>query len=209
MTQKNIITVIQNGPLQIEGEVRIYNTMGELVEREPVEDEPPVMLCRCGASNNKPFCDGNHAKIGFQDGDESNHNLADNSKNEELDAFSPLTVSCRPDAMLVIRGPMTIVSADGQSRALRNKAAFCRCGASRNKPFCDISHKKINFSDDALHEKLAGDNAVVESAAEPPAELSTEPSAEGRPPENSITEDQVVATPVAQEPNKNSETKGE
>ena len=138
--QKNIITILENGPLQVEGEVKVYNTMSELVA-----DQTPVSLCRCGKSNNKPFCDGSHEQAGFKDCCQ-----VDNNKDEELDAYTPLTITCRPNGMLVVRGPMTIIGPDGKSRALRNKAALCRCGASRNKPFCDISHKKVGFVDDAF-----------------------------------------------------------
>lgn len=138
--QKNIITVIENGPLQIEGEVKVYNTVSELVA-----DETPVALCRCGASNNKPFCDGSHEQAGFVDCCQ-----VDSSKDEEPEAYTPLTITCRPNGMLVVKGPMTIIGPAGTSKVRRNKAALCRCGASRQKPFCDISHKKINFIDDAL-----------------------------------------------------------
>ena len=52
-----------NGPYLIEGPVDVYDTAGN---RIPTEDRPRIALCRCGASSNKPFCDGTHSKIGFQ-----------------------------------------------------------------------------------------------------------------------------------------------
>jgi CDGSH-type Zn-finger protein len=53
----------QNGPYVIESdEVRITDWNGN---EYPI-GRRPVALCRCGASAKKPFCDGTHAKIGFQ-----------------------------------------------------------------------------------------------------------------------------------------------
>ncbi len=52
-----------NGPYLIEGAVDVYDTAGNKI---PTEDRPRIALCRCGASSNKPFCDGTHSKIGFQ-----------------------------------------------------------------------------------------------------------------------------------------------
>lgn|SRR6516165_1119814 len=52
-----------NGPYLIEGPVDVYDTAGN---RIPTDDRPRIALCRCGASSNKPFCDGTHSKIGFQ-----------------------------------------------------------------------------------------------------------------------------------------------
>jgi CDGSH-type Zn-finger protein len=52
-----------NGPYLIEGPVDIYDTAGNKID--PGE-RPRIALCRCGASSNKPFCDGTHSKIGFQ-----------------------------------------------------------------------------------------------------------------------------------------------
>jgi hypothetical protein len=52
-----------NGPYIIEGPVDIYDTAGNKIDTSA---RPRIALCRCGASSNKPFCDGTHSKIGFQ-----------------------------------------------------------------------------------------------------------------------------------------------
>ena len=52
-----------NGPYLIEGPVDIYDTAGNKIS---TEGRPRIALCRCGASSNKPFCDGTHSQIGFQ-----------------------------------------------------------------------------------------------------------------------------------------------
>lgn len=56
------ITASKNGPYKVEGETEIFWDNGTPV---PVEKKT-IFLCRCGASANKPFCDGQHSKIGFQ-----------------------------------------------------------------------------------------------------------------------------------------------
>ena len=48
---------------------------------------------------------------------------------------------------LYVRGGIPLISADGSTYELRNRYALCRCGASRNKPFCDAMHVSIGFSD--------------------------------------------------------------
>ena len=53
------IDVIDNGPLRVSGNMTI-KYKGEVLEKEKAS------LCRCGASENKPFCDGTHKKIGFE-----------------------------------------------------------------------------------------------------------------------------------------------
>ena len=55
------IDIIKNGPLIVKGEVELRDSEGN---RYPAQ--PRVALCRCGASTEKPFCDGTHSKIGFQ-----------------------------------------------------------------------------------------------------------------------------------------------
>ncbi len=51
--------VIENGPLLIQGEVKINLPSGEC------KTQDQAAFCRCGASSNKPFCDGSHKRSGF------------------------------------------------------------------------------------------------------------------------------------------------
>ena len=140
MCDSNIISVLEDGPLQVEGDFHIYDTIGKLVEHDS-----KTMFCRCGASKIKPFCDGSHVEIGFKDCCK-----VDSQHSESAEAYTRLIISVRPNGMLVAKGAMKIIGADGQSKIIRNKAALCRCGKSRNKPFCDVTHKKAGFIDDAL-----------------------------------------------------------
>ena len=54
------VTPTANGPLRVEGNLEICSGTGRTVARV-VE----ALLCRCGQSNNKPFCDGSHRAAGF------------------------------------------------------------------------------------------------------------------------------------------------
>ncbi len=56
------IVPLKNGPLALTGNLTIRASSGRVAWTGT-----RVALCRCGASNNKPFCDGSHAKIGFSD----------------------------------------------------------------------------------------------------------------------------------------------
>ncbi|QQS46300.1 MAG: CDGSH iron-sulfur domain-containing protein [Acidobacteriota bacterium] len=61
MTTK--ITVNNNGSLRIEGEFEICDAAGNKYD---LSGRSVIGLCRCGQSNNKPFCDGSHARCGFE-----------------------------------------------------------------------------------------------------------------------------------------------
>lgn len=50
-------------------------------------------------------------------------------------------------AGIFVKGNIPIESADGQLYEVRNRVALCRCGKSRNKPFCDATHVSIQYSD--------------------------------------------------------------
>jgi uncharacterized Fe-S cluster protein YjdI/CDGSH-type Zn-finger protein len=56
------IKVTKNGPLIVEGDCVIIDQAGNETARNR-----HFALCRCGGSKNKPFCDGTHIKIGFDD----------------------------------------------------------------------------------------------------------------------------------------------
>ncbi|MGH9832022.1 MAG: CDGSH iron-sulfur domain-containing protein [Blastocatellia bacterium] len=57
------ITVNNNGSLRIEGDLEIYDGSGNQYD---LAGRTVISLCRCGQSNNKPFCDGSHARCGFE-----------------------------------------------------------------------------------------------------------------------------------------------
>jgi 3-phenylpropionate/trans-cinnamate dioxygenase ferredoxin subunit len=58
------IKVRQNGPylVDVPEDVTLIDWNGQ----EYTIPKRPFVLCRCGASTNKPFCDGTHSKVGFQ-----------------------------------------------------------------------------------------------------------------------------------------------
>lgn len=58
------ITVNNNGPLRVEGELELADMAGK---NFGLGGRMVISLCRCGHSANKPFCDGSHKTAGFQD----------------------------------------------------------------------------------------------------------------------------------------------
>ncbi len=171
-----------------------------------------VALCRCGGSNNKPFCDGTHSTIGF-----SSLNAADPTKNkrkaytgkgitifdnraicshaafctDELKSVfrrhdqpwidpdgaaveriiatigkcpsgalsyaidgaeaqpphRPPLVTVTDNGPYAVTGGIELMGVEFGEGAPMEHYTLCRCGASRNKPFCDGSHWNANFRD--------------------------------------------------------------
>ncbi len=60
------ITVRPNGPLRVEDPNGLVELVDANGNKYDLTGKPAFSLCRCGASVNKPFCDGTHSKIGFQ-----------------------------------------------------------------------------------------------------------------------------------------------
>ena len=62
------ITVRDNGPYLVEGDdVTVADATGVEFKIE----RTPFALCRCGASANRPFCDGTHGRVGFAASDKA------------------------------------------------------------------------------------------------------------------------------------------
>ncbi len=170
-------------------------------------------LCRCGGSNNKPFCDGSHKTNGFSEARQANgeddrrlsyvgaqitiHDnrgicahagyCTDNLKSvfrmgEEpwidpdgasVEAIIDVIENCPsgalscsvdgqeyrrkapgPEITVIRNGPYRVCEVELADQPLGDGATsarytLCRCGASKNKPFCDGSHWDIGFSDAA------------------------------------------------------------
>jgi CDGSH-type Zn-finger protein len=190
-----------------EGNCRTWRKVKEF----PLQES--YALCRCGQSQNKPFCDGTHARVHFQGtemaGNEPylRHPRMIAGPELELADYEGLCVHARfcmraggiwnltkqsgnPDARdtaieeacncpsgrlvirdrktgkaiesdleksivvieypprgehgpLWVRGGIPVISADGKPYTVRNRLTLCRCGKSRNKPFCDGSHVQL------------------------------------------------------------------
>ncbi len=56
------ITVSNNGPLRLKGSFTIKDPEGNAYD---LAGREALALCRCGHSENKPFCDGTHNRAGF------------------------------------------------------------------------------------------------------------------------------------------------
>jgi len=179
---------------------------------ERLETKPAMGLCRCGASLNKPYCDGNHKYAGFTDdispersedkltsyvGKEITvHNnvmlcsVAERCHKElgtvfnvqrdpwidpdegtleqiralvkkcpsgalsysingqsQADAEREPAITIEKDGPLRITGGIEFKDANWGHGASREHYTLCRCGASKNKPFCDGTHAAIGFDD--------------------------------------------------------------
>jgi CDGSH-type Zn-finger protein/uncharacterized Fe-S cluster protein YjdI len=135
---KNTIKLVADGPLFVRGELEITVPTGEVRARDS-----RLALCRCGGSQNKPFCDGSHTRIKFQD----QGLLGKSPARAEIGAEGKgLKLTPVPNGPLAVKGEVEVISADGDSSCKGNKLFLCRCGASKNKPFCDGSHAQVGFT---------------------------------------------------------------
>jgi CDGSH-type Zn-finger protein/uncharacterized Fe-S cluster protein YjdI len=129
--QVNVMNVRENGPYAFRAPLTVAGT--EVGFR--------ATLCRCGASKNKPFCDGSHKELPFKATGEP-----DTRDSQPLSVRDgPLDISPQTNGPLVVTGNLEICSGTGRTIDRVTKARLCRCGGSRNKPFCDNTHLKIGF----------------------------------------------------------------
>jgi CDGSH-type Zn-finger protein len=77
----------------------------------------------------------------------------DNATGRPLEPELPVSIGLVEDppekcaGPIWLRGGIPVVSADGFAYEVRNRVTLCRCGASKNKPFCDGTHASIGFRD--------------------------------------------------------------
>jgi CDGSH-type Zn-finger protein len=205
--KKPSITPAPNGPYIVKALKKCTNKDGS------IETSETMALCRCGASSNKPFCDGTHTKIGFSsnklEGRPKDKNISYKGKKitihdnrsvcahagyctdnlasvfrmkdepwivpdaasvediivairncpsgalsysiddaENQNAESEPTVLIAPNGPYVVSGGIELFATTWGEGASKNEYTLCRCGSSKNKPFCDGTHWYIKFSDD-------------------------------------------------------------
>jgi CDGSH-type Zn-finger protein/uncharacterized Fe-S cluster protein YjdI len=130
--QVNLISVREAGPYAIRADIRLDGAPATSYR---------YTLCRCGASKNKPFCDGSHHEVNFVASGEPPTAKADMLPVRD----GPLAIDPLVDGPLQVRGNMEIISGTGRVVARLESARLCRCGASNTKPFCDGSHARVGF----------------------------------------------------------------
>lgn len=205
--EKPSIDVPEKGPFLVKNLPKLSHSNDQPIAME----KDVIALCRCGASENKPFCDGTHKDIGFTgererseeyptqefagkeltvvddigicchagscvhgapssffnwDGDER---ISEPDK-EERDTvietirkcpsgslayklggklhdqfFSEPEIFVSEDGPLHVRGGVEFNDPTGARPPTTDHYTLCRCGASKNKPFCDGSHTDAGF----------------------------------------------------------------
>jgi CDGSH-type Zn-finger protein len=130
----NTLTLRENGPLELNGNLALAG----------VNVGDAAVLCRCGQSATKPFCDGSHLRCGFRAP----------ARAEGLDAAANFlangVLDVRPirDGPLRLDGAVELLSDAGERLGYATQLWLCRCGESRRKPFCDGTHKRSGFRAD-------------------------------------------------------------
>jgi len=127
----NTVRVWENGPLAFHAELDVAGDTSSF----------RAVLCRCGQSKRKPYCDHSHATAAFVATGEPE------SKKMETLAVKDGPLKIRPahNGPLCIEGNLEICAASGRTISRETKVFLCRCGHSDDKPYCDGSHMKAGF----------------------------------------------------------------
>lgn len=133
------VEVVDDGPLHCRGDLRLQ----VIGQDEPLE-ETRVALCRCGQSQNKPYCDNAHLEAGFAASGELGTTSRAPKAPEDAESGTVL-VSPRENGPLIFDGDVRIGRAGEPDAPAWTRPALCRCGLSENKPFCDGSHRDGGF----------------------------------------------------------------
>jgi len=72
--------------------------------------------------------------------------LNENKLSQKIEeSAEPIEFTVFKNGPLMVKGNIKIKGIDGKEEFRQKSTAFCRCGASENKPFCDGKHKGIDF----------------------------------------------------------------
>ncbi len=127
----NRAALVENGPIALHGTLTVG---GEPMIR--------ATLCRCGHTKTPPFCDHSHDDVGFQATGEPEPTGKDAPGD---DPSADLSIIQHENGPIEAQGPLEITAGSGKRVHQGTRAFLCRCGASKNKPFCDGSHKALGF----------------------------------------------------------------
>jgi CDGSH-type Zn-finger protein/uncharacterized Fe-S cluster protein YjdI len=133
----NTLRVLENGPLAVRATLTINGTPAGY----------RATLCRCGQSKHKPFCDSSHVAAGFSATGEPAPR-----DSEPLPVRSGVVnVEPRQNGPLKVVGPVELISGTGHTINRGKEFFLCRCGQSKNKPYCDGSHKLAGFTAEGVN----------------------------------------------------------
>lgn len=127
----NLAATREAGPYAVRGQLRL----------DGAEIGYRATLCRCGASKNKPYCDGSHHEVGFSASGEPPSGSTDMLPVRD----GVLAIDPQPDGPLQVRGNLEITSGTGRVVARLTATRLCRCDGSQTMPFCDGTHGRIGF----------------------------------------------------------------
>jgi CDGSH-type Zn-finger protein/uncharacterized Fe-S cluster protein YjdI len=130
----NTLFVRENGPYAVRAALDVAGDASRF----------RATLCRCGQSKNKPYCDGSHVAAAFRASGEPETTAPDPLAVRD----GALVVTPLRDGPLRVEGNLEICAGTGRTVARVTQARLCRCGHSKTKPFCDLSHLAANFEAD-------------------------------------------------------------
>lgn len=136
--ETNSARLVKDGPVYVRGEIHIASADGTVTMTET-----RIGLCRCGASQNKPFCDNSHLNTGFTADAKADRAAAEPAATP---ASGPLTLTLNTNGPVTAAGRLIITDEAGRVIYDGDKTWLCRCGGSANKPFCDGTHKTNGFT---------------------------------------------------------------
>ncbi len=153
---ENTVTLVPNGPFYFRGDIEVTD-VGDITILRGMR----FALCRCGKSENMPMCDNSHFYEMFSDpgvvlsGEGTRKKPSGNcvrtpggsgrkyhQSEKTPSSRKPLNVTLQAKGPLIVSGQFRLIDSRNHSSLLDGKILLCRCGHSKNKPFCDGSHTK-------------------------------------------------------------------